>query len=333
MAKRKRSKRSKWDLYEDGISYSALSKWINDRERFRIRAVEGLTEAGHSDALEFGNIFHNLLEWYSEGIKSATGLKRRLNAYLRKINADSNTKLLAAMAERIFALYLEHWEDGSKVYIEQEEKFRVPFRISTGRTIPLIGMRDAAFRDGGLLYLQENKTKGRIDHEWLTSALPYNQQTMMYCYSLFCDYGEKPAGVLYNVVRRPGLRQRQKEGDSAFLKRIEDDIKERPEHYFVRYQVDFGPHDLDNYVSRVLTPLLENLALWWESIKHDPFEPWTLQDGSVNPHHYLRPFGVYDAMAQGKGEYFDYVTRGTSVGLVEVDTLFPELSEESESDS
>jgi hypothetical protein len=325
-----RKSKSKWDLYEDGISYSALSKFVNDRERFRIRAVEGLAPGGSSEALEFGNVFHNLLEWYSSGVNSASVLQRRLSRYLRETGADSNSTKLANQAFEVFILYREYWDDKHMNFIEQEEKFRVSVPLSTGRSVPIVGRRDAIYRDtspgqSGCLYLMENKTKAQIDHVWLESALPFNLQTMMYCYSIQRDYNEIPAGVLYNVIRRPGLRQKVKETDRDFQKRIREDISSRPEHYFVRHRVDFAPNDLNNFVDRVLQPLLEQVAVWWESIKHDPFDPWTLSDGSRNPHHFVRPFGIFDQLANGKGDYFDYVTRGSRVGLVEVDTLFPEL--------
>lgn len=324
---RKKLRKSFWNPYEHGISYSALSKFLNDRERFRIRAVEGLSPGGVSDALAFGNVFHYLLEWYSSGIRTASGLQRKLNQHLTKSGADQDARKLAEIARRIMLLYVEHWDDSNKLYLEQESEFYCPVRLKNGNSIPIVGKRDALYRsqDNKFLYLQENKTKSQVDHIWLESALPHNLQTMMYCYSIWKDYKEMPKGFLYNIIRKPGLKQRAKERDTEFFKRIEDDIVARPEHYFIRYTVELGPNDVENFATRVLMPILEQVCIWWESIKHDPFDPWTLADGSMNPHHYIRPFGVYDSMAKGKGEYFDYVTRGTAVGLIQCETLFPEL--------
>lgn len=324
---RRKIRKSQWDPYEHGISYSALSKFINDRERFRIRAVEGLSPGGFSDSLAFGNLFHYLLEWHASGIRTAAGLQRKLNQHLNSNNADEHSRKLAETARRIMLLYVDYWDDSNKHYVEQENEFHCPVRLSNGKSIPIVGKRDALFRsiDDNSLYLQENKTKSEIDHVWLESALPHNLQTMMYCYSISRDYKEAPKGFLYNIIRKPGLRQKVKERDSDFFKRIEKDIHSRPEHYFVRYTVELGPNDIENFTNRVLLPVLEQLCIWWESIKHDPFDPWTLPDGSMNPHHFIRPFGVYDSLARGKGEYFDYVTRGSTVGLVQCETLFPEL--------
>jgi len=322
-------RKPKWNLYEDGISYSALSKWINDRERFRIRAVEGLAPVGLSEPIEFGNLFHQLLEWYSAGMKQKSALDRRLARYLRENKATKEVVGISRIVFEVFMLYADYWDDSDKRFIEQEAVFEVMFEVSNGRSIPIRGRRDSVYRatDNGL-YLMENKTKGQIDHVFLESALPFNLQTMMYCHSIQMDYNEEPRGVLYNVIRRPGLRQKVKETDSEFCKRVREDITDRPDHYFVRHQVEFAKNDVSNFVKYTLRPLMEGLVVWWESIKHDPFNPWTLSNGSVNPHHYLRPFGIYDPMSNGKGEYFDYVTRGSRVGLVEVDTLFPELAED-----
>ena len=286
-----------------------------------------------SDALEFGNVFHKMLEWQAAGVNSMSLIQRKLNGYLKKNQADQNSVNLANIAFEVFCLYSNYWGGDKMRFLEQEGKFKVPIKLSTGRSVPIVGRRDAIYRDlsnssSAPIYLMENKTKSQIDHVWLESALPHNLQTMMYCYSILKDFKENPAGVLYNVIRKPQLKQKVKETNSVFLKRVRDDIEKRPEHYFVRHRVDFAPNDLNNFVQKVLQPLLENVAVWWESIKHDPFHPWTLLDGSINPHHYQRPFGVYDTMSKGKGDYFDYVTRGSRVGLSVQNTLFPELADD-----
>jgi hypothetical protein len=74
--------------------------------------------------------------------------------------------------------------------------------------------------------------------------------------------------------------------------------------------------------------MIESVVVWWESIKSDPFNPWVDEQGKPNPHHFQTPFGIYDPMTLGVGDYFDYVTSGFKLGLEQIETCFPELQGE-----
>lgn len=318
-AKRRRQKKVAWDLYRDGISYSLLSKFVACRERFRLYSVEGLRVDGSTDSLDFGNLFHKLLEYHAHGYTLAQ--------LERWVSQECSDQLLGRIGLTIFKHYHDTWSEDDKniKYIGSEDIFRVPVHLPSGRKIDLRGKYDEVFRREGKIWLQENKTKAQVDEHSLEHTLAHNLQTMLYCYTMRTHYKESPVGVLYNVIRKPGLKQKQKETDLDFVKRIHDDVASRPEWYFYRWRVEFAPGDVDNFAKRTLFPLLEQVCLWWESIKANPFQPWTLQDGSTNPHHYQRPFGVYDPFRNGKGDYFDLITRGIDSGLISVDTAFPEL--------
>lgn len=317
-----------WDLYRDGISYSLLSRFINCRERFRIYAVEGLAPVDTTDSLEFGTIFHKLLEYHAKGYNIS-----QLERLLTKDKVA--TSFLGRMALEIFRIYIDTWkeQDAGIQYVSQEEVFRTTIYLPSGRKVDLRGKFDEIFRDKSGLWLQENKTKSQIDEISLEHTLPFDLQVMLYCNCIKRIYNEAPMGVLYNIIRKPGLKQKVKETDSDFLKRIVADINSRPEWYYVRYKISFGPNDIDNFANRTLFPLLEQVCLWWESIKANPFQPWTLPDGSTNPHHFSRPFGVYDSFKNGRGEYFDLITRNVTHGLGSISTVFPELAPEEENAS
>ncbi len=323
--RRKRRSKPAWDLYRDGISYSLLSRFVNCRERFRIYTVEGLRPADTSDSMDFGTMFHSILEEHAQG-RNLAYLKRKLQQQAKN---DPDAKAMADQCLLLFKYYEETWRenDAGRNYISQEEVFRVPVYLPSGRKIDLRGRYDEIYRENGAIWLQENKTKAHIDELALSNILAHDLQTMLYCYTIKLKYKEEPRGVLYNVIRRPLLKQKQKETDLDFLHRIEDDIKTRPEHYFVRFRTEFGDGDVEKFCKRTLFPLLESVCVWWESIKANPFNPWTQEDGSPNLHHYERPFGVYDSFRNGKGDYFDLITRGVDSGLELIETVFPELEE------
>jgi hypothetical protein len=173
-------------------------------------------------------------------------------------------------------------------------------------------------------------------------------------------------GTLYNVIRRPlsdnrAIKQRKgrlikgkrvgAESEEQFIKRLEASIKANAAHYFMRWKVRIIEDRLNLFKARVLTPILEQLCDWWESIYADPFNPWVhrrfmcdpvqsnayKEDGEAtvatgqfrtgpNPYHYQYPWGIFNSMASGfRGDFFDLLTNGKQGNLIKVDTLFPEL--------
>lgn len=325
---------SNWDLYKDGISYSLLSKWLVCKERMRLYAVEGLVQKSDTDARSFGTLFHKLLELGHTCNHDYSMVSRQYQTYCKKETwLTQKEQVLILLADATYQAYCEKYRitDLAKEYIYQEEAFRVPYVLPSGRIVDLRGRWDQVYREGRRrTFLQENKTKSRIDGVSLAAFLPHNLQTMMYATTFFLREGYELTGVMLNVIRNTSLRQRSKETPNQFAKRLLEDIASRPDFYFHRNYVEFGHGDLKRWQQQYLNPILEDVCDWWESIEHDPFNPWVDKDGLPNRKHYPRPFGLYDPFAYGKGDYFDKVTRGSNVGLQKIESPFPELDEETD---
>ena len=318
-----------WDLYglsdRDGLSYSLISKFIVCRERFRLRTVEGLVESGSSrEAMEFGTIFHKALEFSAQG-KS----RSQIFSYLRRKSREGHyDPLLCQIASLMVPMYQDFWkaEIGNIHYVETESVFDFPYKCSYGRVVRLRGRRDEGFIKDGKLWLQENKTKGQIQEHQIVQTLSSMLQPMLYLLSFKVDHPkEQLGGILYNVIRKPQLKQGKKESDSEYLQRIATNIEKRPEHYFKMFEVEIDDAHLEHWRQRYLDPLISQICIWWESIRNHPFDPWVLDTGEPNPHHFLRPFGVYDPMSQGTGDYFGRIVQGHDAGLERSETCFPEL--------
>ncbi len=221
------------------------------------------------------------------------------------------------MARGQFPLYVDHWKksDRKREYIFWEEDFQYAYKLPSGRVIPLFGRFDAGFRVGKSTYLQENKTKGNIDHEGLMHSAHKDLQVMYYTICMRRLY-PNVRGTLYNIIKRPlsdrfPLRQKKTESRKEFHQRVLTGIDENREQHFSRYTIPTTNHDVEIFKRQTFIPLLETVADWWDSIKDNPHDPW----GSS--HHWVRPYGVYDPMTLGRrGDLFGYLTTGSRQGIV-----------------
>ncbi len=352
------------DGQNGGITFSLLSRFLSCRERFRILTVEGFKlREGFNQRLEYGNMWHLCEEVYAlEGVKPVNekllnyckGLLERYPTDGEQINKWYN------VCKRQFPVYVAYWSKHPDVQerrpLLQEEAFRVPYTLPSGRTVFLRGKWDSVDlvgegRTTGI-WLQENKTKGDIDESRVARQLTFDLQTMLYMVALWawrgnktvCDvYANNPdltiKGVRYNVIRRPLSGGRHTivqhkpsksnpagESTSAYYDRLGGLIEEDPGYFFMRWNVEVTPGEVDQFRERCLDPILESLCNWWHCILNRPMTGKDY-DNLLFGLHYQHPFGVYNPMDEGRASDLDnYILTGSEVGLERVENLFPELS-------
>jgi len=326
---------------EDGITYSMLSRFFLCRERFRVMAMEGLyPKDTFNHKLEFGNMWHLLEEGKSLGV---------YNGHLAERYPLEQEQILhwANVCWTTHNVYLDWKKNNTALVLGRplfrEKVFSVKHTLPSGRYVLLRGKWDGVdtLDEDRRLYLVENKTKGDIDENKMQTQLRFDMQTMTYIVAMR-HYGYKPKGVIYNVVRRPlsggrgSIRKHkptksnpQGETDEEFYKRLEEDyIRKEPEYYFMQWVVEIGEHDVKDFCSQFLNPILESLCDWWDEMKLRDARgdgPFASQPDSVCEH-YRTPYGLYNVLAEGgHTELDEYLDTGSQLGLEVRGKLFEEL--------
>jgi len=352
---------------EDGVTQSMLSRFLVCQERFRVRVIEGIRPVeGFSHRMEFGNMWH-LCE---EHLAADTSWEIPLQRYtidLGKIYPNDRKEIehWYNVCRVTFPVYVEYWSKHKDVQrrqpLMQEEVFKIPYELPSGRVTYLRGKFDSVDilgKEG--VFLQENKTKADINEEQLKAELPNTLQPMIYLTALQelskgngLGTNLPVKGVRYNVVRRPlgggkhSITQRKgrktkkgivgAETKGQFYQRLGELIAENGDHFFMRWRVDITPGDLKHFQKEVINPILENLWDWWEWMEFCCAEGVDRFDGELRnekfPHHVPRPFrfpfGVYNSLTEGRHDELNlYLTTGSMAGMQEVESLFRELQTE-----
>lgn len=330
--KRKRAKppdKLLWSI-DDGLSFSSLSTWVNCREQFALSWIDGLTPKRLSIPLEFGSVFHQALEnQFVATPREVIGRvtehyrKHRLKTIVKSSDKDS-LELILGLARIVFPHYCEYWrtDDALIKWVGREEKFDIQYPLpSKDITVRLRGMRDGLYEIGDRVFgLFETKTKSKILEREIMDTLHYDMQTMMYCITTYYDYGRYPNQIKYNVVRRPDLYYRKGEKLSDYLKRVDEDIQSRPDHYFKRYTATIQLDDIERFISQTLNPILTLFIDWWESIKKNP----TREGRMESPYHFLNSSALVGSY--GKVGMWDAIFGNMSPYYIR-DKVFPELEQ------
>lgn len=249
------------DADNGGITQSLLSRFLVCPERFRLTVIEGLRPSeGWNKSLGYGNLWHACEEALAGEQDWRAALKKYAQEQLREFRAPNDQTAIdhwynvcLVQFPEYVAYWSKHPDVENRTPLLQEQVFKVPYRLPSGRTVYLRGKFDSVdlVKNGKLasVWLHENKTKGDINEEMIKRQLSsgFDLQTMLYLIALesskrtrveergrvlringynfgngqtnlFKIEDDGPiAGVRYNVIRRPlsGGKGSIKRGDGT----------------------------------------------------------------------------------------------------------------------
>lgn len=318
-----------WD-WTKGLTQTSIELFRTCKEQFYLGVVEGWTPRAFSTPLEFGTMFHFMLERIGSAPPDQIArevTKSYHDARKPSLDGTSYEALQMAMtnAQVLFPIYVDYYEreDAKLSWLQREHIFKIPHRFVdyNGKTqeIMLTGMRDGEYRREGVLGLFETKTKSSIDDVAIMDGLRGDFQTMLYLYALRCEYEEEPKEILYNIVRRPQLKLSTKKGETydQYAERLAEDVKERPDWYFRRFEVTVVDGDIDVFIRTSLDPVLREFYQWWGSICSDPTKRWE------SPYHSRNLFGLMNKY--GRCQLYNLMILGRTNEYFRRSSPFPEL--------
>ena len=287
--KARRKERLYYDPFRDGVTQGILSKWLTCRERAKLWA-QGWSSGGSSPAMIWGSVFHEYLHILCDARKNdpefrpasdfvASAVGDAINAVEFRfpasdgwdVDAAEKREIMLGEIEILGLFYPKVWSedfDGSTEWVALENKFRVPLDVGLDRPVPIRGMFDGVLRRGAkkkALWLLETKTKSQVKRDIL-DTLSLDLQVSVYLWALWKVQGVKPRGVVYNVVRRPGLRRGKKDVTVMdFLARVAQDVSDRTDHYYQRFEAAISASEMNEFEA-MFRCMVREFVEWWRGV-------------------------------------------------------------------
>jgi hypothetical protein len=239
------------------------------REKCRLKVRERLSRIGTSPALYYGSLVHEVLDmYYSHRAEVVHSPKGMVDAAVEKLNDSLNgvqqeTESHAAMALAVLPAYFRYWKrsDSKFSWLDVEHEFDLPLRLPSGRESRLRGKIDGVFMLNKGLWILETKTASKVEETALMDRLPFDLQTGLYLHAAHLITGIRPKGVIYNILRKPQLRQKKAEHFKAFWERTTADVAKRPGFYFLRYEIRRTRDEASRWL-REFEAVLADLEQW-----------------------------------------------------------------------
>jgi hypothetical protein len=202
--------------------------------KFEFSYVELIRPDRQADALRFGSAYH----YCQEELDAGTPWKNICAEVARRCVTEIETQQVL----RLVAEHRRHYDD-TFIVEATEQKYATDIGgvACEGKLDRLIRLAD------GRLALQEYKTSSEdiSPGSIYWRRLRVDIQVGMYLHASGADC------VVYDVCRKPSIRQRQKESVTEYGERLTDDIRARPEFYFQRQEINRLASDADDTVADV----------------------------------------------------------------------------------
>ena len=223
--------------------------------KFYLRNIARLEPVGVSKGIRRGKVWANALEYASVNHESPD-LLRELEAYIADEYTEMETRGPEEGREHTFEMlclqvlvagYLGTYGAQGWREIEYESPLYNPQTGMPSRRFSLRGRIDGLWAEGETAVIVEDKLVSQIQGVTI-EALPMNAQLLEYV-DILAAHGFRSVTVDYRMTRFPSIGVREKQGETVdqFVVRLADDVKARPEFYFVREVVGVDDSQLAEY--------------------------------------------------------------------------------------
>jgi hypothetical protein len=210
------------------------------------------------------------------------------------------------VAQCVLANYLSNYANDFKTafFTKVEEEFAVEIEGILWR-----GKRDGEHivKKDKSLWVREIKNRSRINENNIMQGLQFDFQSNLYCVTKDTNTKVNTSGFIYDMIRTPQSKPRKDETLQFFFQRLSEDIKSRPEYYFMRFEVPLTIKDKESFVQE-LEILNNDLRMFLDSEK---------------PSLYRNSFSCIDGTFPC--EYLEACTQGNLNGYYQSKKIFEEL--------
>jgi hypothetical protein len=222
------------------LSYSGIRTFCNCRRAYYWKYIKDIESIKRADYFSFGSMIHECLESFYKKIDYN---KLFLENYPEHSSDEKQAKYYG-MGIGMMQGYEAKYSDDLSLFdvIGTELEFEVPIiNPATGRhsrKFTLRGKIDGIISLNGKYWILEHKTAAKADTNYL-DTLWHDLQITLYAVAYEMMSGVKIEGILYNILKKTGLRLKKSESLEEYKERIIEQYITDPEMY-LRSEIILG---------------------------------------------------------------------------------------------
>ena len=217
------------------LTTSQIQTWLDCRRYYKFCYVDLLKPIEISPALRIGSAVHYALRYHYLG--KSDGVVRFYDNIITEHLATEivpdidNIETERCLCSNMLNGYRNCYANEEIKVLETEQTIKSRF----DKNVWFAGKIDMIAELDGNKWLFEHKTTSNLGNGYF-DKLALDSQITGYLYLAIQKYPDI-CGIIYNVLRKPSIRQKQNETIEEFYQRMRNDYLERPEFYFQRREV------------------------------------------------------------------------------------------------
>ncbi len=300
-----------FSLIKQGCTQSLACKFKQCPRKYLLAINRWHSKFGQEKSA-IGNIVHAVLSKRYSINSVIDDIKYDINEEIKINNSKYNfidrkqLEFFKIVAQCILINYLKNYANDFKTafFTKVEEEFAVLFEGILWR-----GKRDGEHivKKDKSLWIREIKNRSRINENNIMQGLQFDFQSNLYCVTRDNEK-EITSGFIYDMIRTPQSKPKKDETLQSFFQRLSEDIKSRPEYYFMRFEVPLTVNDKGEFLKE-----LKNLST---DLNY-------FIDSYVNPYENKNSFSCIDGTFPC--EYLEACAQGNMNGYYQSKKIFEEL--------
>lgn len=224
------------------LSFSSLSAYLRCPRLFWYQAIRKLEFVSIKIPFVIGNhVNEGLHEIYKKNPNAIKDVMKKFNVDKKNLlmtpgitpkiieDLEESEMVIRALLKTYGDIYKKHIEKTKHVHTEFEIKYQFDKRVT------IKGFIDNVLKQSGKLFVHEVKTTSFLTSDYI-SRIQISLQIHMYFY-FYNILNEVPMhGIIYDVLRKPSIRQKQKETREEYLERLYmyyDDPQKQAESFYM----------------------------------------------------------------------------------------------------
>ena len=245
-----------FSLTKQGCTQSLACKFKQCPRKYLLAINRWHSKSGQ-EKFAIGNIVHSVLSniykdqlFYNIdfNIYVPCGIEAEIKKNSTKYNFIERKQLeyFKTVAQCVLSEYLKNYTNDFKIayFTKVEEEFSVKIEGILWR-----GKRDGEHivKKDRSLWVREIKNRSRISEDNILNGLQFDFQSNLYCVTRDNEK-ERTSGFIYDLIRTPQSKPKKEETIQSFFQRLSEDIKSRPEYYFMRFEVPLTKKDKESFL-------------------------------------------------------------------------------------
>lgn len=296
--------------FTSGWTQSEITMLDQCPQKWYYRYAQRMSKRGEFNmAFAFGSAWHKSLEgWYQS--KGKNEVFADLQTFvpvdaLISLEDEQEIEYQNEVLRIMLTSYYHHYAHDHSIFKPKNVELKEDVTIEVdGQELRLLGLIDLE----GIDFIMDHKTTALLNLA-VTEGWDWKFQFFWYAWLARKSRGNKIKAFYVNALKKPQIRQTQKESLGQFGQRLLADMTERFSKYFYRQEIEITDDLIEKFEEQVLMPKFRRMAMIQNPETPEAVLEVLTQNRNTNECHVFNRRCEFYGICTHQGDMTNFITR------------------------